>query len=48
MSFNVTSTDIYLEDGHILVAYLQREDGTYSREPSKIDLNGYIGNSDDT
>ncbi|KZZ88473.1 Cyanovirin-N [Moelleriella libera RCEF 2490] len=44
MSFAQTSTEYWLEDGHILHAYCQNADGDSVQ--SQIDLNGFIGNSD--
>ncbi|KAM5363915.1 hypothetical protein ACJZ2D_011767 [Fusarium nematophilum] len=44
MGFHETAQDITLEDGHILKAQLQNEDGEYV--DAEIDLNSFIGNSD--
>lgn len=44
MSFTGTSTDFWLEDGHILHAQCQDENGEWNG--SSLDLNEYVGNSD--
>jgi len=42
MSFHLTGQDIHVEDGHILVARLQDENGDW--QESSIDLDQLIGN----
>ncbi|KAG8413081.1 hypothetical protein J3459_015809 [Metarhizium acridum] len=44
MSFYESSKNIWLEDGHILHADCQDDDGNWNE--STIDLNEFIGNSD--
>lgn len=44
MSFQASSRDIFLEDGHILFANVCDRDGNWVE--SRIDLNEFIGNED--
>lgn len=46
MSFAASASDIYLEDGHILVATVQDNDGNWAEAESRIDLNDFLGNED--
>ncbi|KAF5669444.1 cyanovirin-n [Fusarium heterosporum] len=43
-NFHESSSDIYLEDGHILVARCNDADG--EPQESRLDLDYYIGNND--
>ncbi|KAL7908236.1 Cyanovirin-N [Trichoderma velutinum] len=44
MSFSASANNIWLEDGHILVATVADEAGNWI--DSRIDLNDFIGNED--
>lgn len=44
MSFSASANNIWLEDGHILVADVADESGNWNQ--SRIDLNDFIGNED--
>lgn len=44
MSFSASANNIWLEDGHILVADVADESGNWNQ--SRIDLNNFIGNED--
>jgi len=42
MAFHLTSKDIYIEEGHILVGRLRNDRGEYVE--SRLDLNSCLGN----
>jgi hypothetical protein len=44
VNFHLSSQDIELQDGHILVAKCANSDGEYV--DAQLDLNYYIGNND--